>query len=29
MSVCYCNKHNYYYDTDFEIECVKCIDEEV
>ena len=29
MSVDYCHKHHNYYDTDFETECLQCVDEEV
>lgn len=26
MSVEYCHKHHFYFDTDFEIECPHCVD---
>ncbi len=29
MSVDYCHKHHNYYDTDFETDCLQCVDEEV
>ena len=28
MSVEYCYKHHNYYDTDFEVNCLGCVDEE-
>jgi hypothetical protein len=28
MSVQYCEEHHSFYDTDFELECLKCINEE-
>ncbi len=28
MSIEYCNKHHYFYDTDFYLECDKCIDDD-
>jgi hypothetical protein len=28
MSIEYCNKHHKFYDTDFDLECTKCIDKD-